>query len=103
MKHVKILSVLFVLFMALAFIGCEDNSNPLKDSTYKYSTDNVTATVKFSTDTFTYTCTGEEDVTGTYSVSGTTVTFTVDGEEDTGTTSDDWNTIVFHGATFNRQ
>ena len=104
MKHVKILSVLFVLFMALAFIGCEDNSNPLKDSTYKYSSDDGTVvTLKFSTDTFTLSSTREEDETGTYSVSGITVTITLDGKEVTGVTTDDWDTIVFGGATFNRQ
>ena len=112
----KLAAIFAALVLACAFVGCSDGSD---DSTAAYvgtyecsfsPTDGVNVTMTLVTkddETFTMTQavtysggSESETITGTYEVSGTTVTISFEvGDEGetvslTGTTSDNWKTIV---------
>ena len=115
MKHLSKLAAIFAaLVLACAFVGCSDGSD---DSTAAYVgtyecsfslEDGVNVTMTLVTkddETFTMTQavtysggSESETITGTYKVSGTTVTISYEDEGETvsvtGTTSDNWKTIV---------
>ena len=115
MKHLsKLAAILAALVLACAFVGCSDGSD---DSTAAYvgtygcsfsPIDDVNVTMTLVTkDDETFTMTQavtysegsvSETITGTYKVSGTTVTISYEDEggtvSATGTTSDNWKTIV---------
>ena len=94
----KILPLIAALFLAMAFIGCNNNvSVGLAGGTYTASQVNgetITRVAFFTFDsngTFTFSYTNE---TGTYTVNGNTATLTVVTSEGSGsqiiTTSDGW-------------
>ena len=119
MKHLSKLAAIFAaLVLACAFVGCSDSSDD-STSTAAYvgtyecsfsSEDGVNVSMTLVTkDDGTFTMTQavtysggseSETITGTYKVSGTTVTISYEDEDEggtvslTGTTSDNWKTIV---------
>ena len=117
MKHLSKLAAIFAaLVLACAFVGCSDGSDDSTSTaayvgTYECSSSpedgvNVSMTLVTKDDgTFTMTQavtypggSDSDTITGTYKVSGTTVTISYEDEGETvsltGTTSDNWKTIV---------
>ena len=114
----KILPLIAALFLALAFIGCNNNvSVGLAGGTYTGSQVNggTTTTMTFTfnsngTFSFSYTSgSSTNNVTGTYTVNGNTATLTatsVSGTDMVITTSDGWQhftTSSMGNITFTRQ
>lgn len=108
----KIAVVLTVLALALAFVSCNGEANPLRGTTYVGTADGQTCTLEFRSDgTYVETIVVDgstaDVIFGVYVVSGTTATLTAsyEGSPQTFqvTTADNWHTFVGGRYTFTRQ